>query len=149
MWKIWANLLLPKALKTCQKSNKSPNLVTLLGISMRKSTGKIPKQFCLSIPSQCWRQHQCGGLLVASPTPEAHTEPVSGCPRQRPQRPRHPWPRVIQTSRGPLSHLQKMVISKNGNFTIDIKLFKKRLNRCSFEHNVYVDKVGHRLSRSL
>ena len=29
MWEIWANLLLPKALKTCPKSNKSPNLVTL------------------------------------------------------------------------------------------------------------------------
>ena len=29
MWKIWANLLLPKALKSCPKSNKSPNLVTL------------------------------------------------------------------------------------------------------------------------
>ena len=29
MWDIWSNLLLPKALKSCQKSNKSPNLVTL------------------------------------------------------------------------------------------------------------------------
>ena len=29
MWEIWANQLLPKALKSCQKSNKSPNLVTL------------------------------------------------------------------------------------------------------------------------
>ena len=27
--KIWANWLLPKALKSCPKSNKSPNLVTL------------------------------------------------------------------------------------------------------------------------
>ena len=30
MREIWANLLLPKAFKTCPKSNKSPNLVTLL-----------------------------------------------------------------------------------------------------------------------
>ena len=30
MWEIWANLLLPKALKSCPKSKKSPNLVTLL-----------------------------------------------------------------------------------------------------------------------
>ena len=30
MWEIWANYLLPKALKTCPKSNKLPNLVTLL-----------------------------------------------------------------------------------------------------------------------
>ena len=30
MWKIWANSLLPKALKSCPKSNKSPNLVTCL-----------------------------------------------------------------------------------------------------------------------
>ena len=29
MWEIWANQLLPLALKSCFKSNKSPNLVTL------------------------------------------------------------------------------------------------------------------------
>ena len=29
MWKIWANLLLPKALKSCPKLKKLPNLVTL------------------------------------------------------------------------------------------------------------------------
>ena len=29
MWEIWANQLLPQALKSCPKSNKSPNLVTL------------------------------------------------------------------------------------------------------------------------
>ena len=32
MWEIWANLLLPKALKSCPKSKKSPNLVTLFPI---------------------------------------------------------------------------------------------------------------------
>ena len=30
MWEIWANYLLPRAIKSCPKSNKSPNLVTLL-----------------------------------------------------------------------------------------------------------------------
>ena len=30
MWEIGANYMLPKALKTCPKSNKSPNLVTLM-----------------------------------------------------------------------------------------------------------------------
>ena len=30
MWEIWANWLLPKTLKSCPKSNKSPNLVTLI-----------------------------------------------------------------------------------------------------------------------
>ena len=30
MWDIWTNLLLPKAFKSCPKSNKSPNLVTLV-----------------------------------------------------------------------------------------------------------------------
>ena len=30
MWEIWANYLLPKALKSCPKLNKLPNLVTLL-----------------------------------------------------------------------------------------------------------------------
>ena len=29
MWEIWANYLLPKALKTRPKSKKLPNLVTL------------------------------------------------------------------------------------------------------------------------
>ena len=29
MWEIWTNLFLPKALKSCPKSNKLPNLVTL------------------------------------------------------------------------------------------------------------------------
>ena len=29
MWEIWANQLLPKALKSCTKSNKSPNLAPL------------------------------------------------------------------------------------------------------------------------
>ena len=29
MWEIWANELLPKALKSCLKFNKSPNLVIL------------------------------------------------------------------------------------------------------------------------
>ena len=32
MWEIWPNKLLPKALKSCPKSNKSPDLVTLLDI---------------------------------------------------------------------------------------------------------------------
>ena len=31
MLEIWANKLLTKALKSAPKSNKSPNLVTLLG----------------------------------------------------------------------------------------------------------------------
>ena len=30
MWEIWAQILLPNALKSCPKSNKSHNLVTLL-----------------------------------------------------------------------------------------------------------------------
>ena len=29
MWEFWANQLLPNPLKSCPKSNKSPNLVTL------------------------------------------------------------------------------------------------------------------------
>ena len=32
MWDIWAKQLLPKALKTCPKCNKSSNLVTLVCI---------------------------------------------------------------------------------------------------------------------
>ena len=33
MWEIWTNELLPKASKSCIKSNKSPDLVTLLSSS--------------------------------------------------------------------------------------------------------------------
>ena len=33
MWEIWANYLLPKALKSCPKSTKLPNLVTLFETS--------------------------------------------------------------------------------------------------------------------
>ena len=36
MGEIWANLLLPKALKSCPKSNKSPNLVTLATCTIMK-----------------------------------------------------------------------------------------------------------------
>ena len=35
MWEILANWLLPKASKTCPKSNKSPNLVTLTETKVR------------------------------------------------------------------------------------------------------------------
>ena len=34
MWKVWANYLLPKALKTCPKFYKSPNLVTMITLEM-------------------------------------------------------------------------------------------------------------------
>ena len=30
MWEIWANYLLPLELKSCPKTNKLPNLVTLV-----------------------------------------------------------------------------------------------------------------------
>ena len=40
MWEIWTNLLLPKALKSCPKSNKLPNLVTLILIQNSFSTSK-------------------------------------------------------------------------------------------------------------
>ena len=30
MWEIWANKMLPKALKSCPECKKSPNLVTLV-----------------------------------------------------------------------------------------------------------------------
>ena len=35
MWDIWAKLLLLKGLKSCPKSNKSPNLVTLIVINKK------------------------------------------------------------------------------------------------------------------
>ena len=36
MEKIWANYLLPKVLKSCPKSNKLPNLVTLPSMQVLK-----------------------------------------------------------------------------------------------------------------
>ena len=47
MWEIWANLLLPMALKTCPKSNKSPNLVTLVIINVIITFLKAP------LPPKC------------------------------------------------------------------------------------------------
>ena len=46
MWEIWANQLLPKALKTCPKSNKSPNLVTLLNCLVSKISAKMNEISC-------------------------------------------------------------------------------------------------------
>ena len=39
MWEIWANLLLPKALKSCPKLKKLPTLVTLIRCSILSSKG--------------------------------------------------------------------------------------------------------------
>ena len=41
MWEVWENLVLPKDLKSCPKSYKSPNLVTLLLNSLGKRQFKI------------------------------------------------------------------------------------------------------------
>ena len=38
MWKIWANKLLPKALKSCPKSNKSPKSHCQIGQSYKQFT---------------------------------------------------------------------------------------------------------------
>ena len=38
MQEIWTNSLLPKALKSCPKSNKSPNLVTLINTVNKNNT---------------------------------------------------------------------------------------------------------------
>ena len=59
MWEIWANELLPKALKTCQKSKKSPNLVTLPAIDIHNITftqfnthlGQEPNVKCIHLQS--------------------------------------------------------------------------------------------------
>ena len=40
MWEIWANKLLPKALNSCPKSKKLPNLVTLIGEPLSSIPGK-------------------------------------------------------------------------------------------------------------
>ena len=49
MWDIWANLLLPKAFKSCPKSKKSPNQVTLVvgesSTKCAKATKKILSSF--------------------------------------------------------------------------------------------------------
>ena len=38
MWEIWAKQFLRQALKSCPKSNKSPNLVKLLSTNQRELT---------------------------------------------------------------------------------------------------------------
>ena len=47
MWEMRANLLLPKASKSCPKSNKSPDLVTLPGIKPGDATIEIALTTCL------------------------------------------------------------------------------------------------------
>ena len=49
MWEIWANRLLPSALKSCPKSNKSPNLVTLVVLLIIMNTFFISRS-ALSTP---------------------------------------------------------------------------------------------------
>ena len=41
MWEIWANLLLPKAFENCPKSNKSPDLVTLIMGDQKQNLKRI------------------------------------------------------------------------------------------------------------
>ena len=44
MWEIWANYLLPKALKSCPKSNKSLNLVSLTCLPNGKGWSYLDKE---------------------------------------------------------------------------------------------------------
>ena len=43
MWAIWANKLLNKSLKSCPKSNKSPNLVSLLTTLENQVKAVLPR----------------------------------------------------------------------------------------------------------
>ena len=43
MWVIWSKELLPQALKSCQKCNKSPNLVTLHTAAIHSSCCAISR----------------------------------------------------------------------------------------------------------
>ena len=57
MWAIWANKLLPKALKSCPKSYKSPNLVTLGSQAMEEGQTqqqKSEKIFLQGLPLVPW-----------------------------------------------------------------------------------------------
>ena len=51
MWEIWANQLLPKDLKSCPKSNKSPNLVTLIASKARLNPKlrRLSEGLCVSM----------------------------------------------------------------------------------------------------
>ena len=40
IWAIWAKYLLPLALKSCPKCNKSPNLVTLMVSDINESSSR-------------------------------------------------------------------------------------------------------------
>ena len=46
MWKIWANELLPKSLKSCPKFNKLPNLVTLTVVYLAARTNGLFSPLC-------------------------------------------------------------------------------------------------------
>ena len=75
MWEIWANLLLLRALKSCPKSNKSPDLVRLLWILINK--GKFSSshwyRLCLQFDvfNRCaatrrWSSSRCARLWSPS-----------------------------------------------------------------------------------
>ena len=61
MWKIWANKLFPNALKSCPKSNKSPNLVTLFVGRLRYWKGKILEMSKLNYDN-AFRSNDRGGV---------------------------------------------------------------------------------------
>ena len=62
MWEIWANSLLPKALKRCPKCKKSPNLVKLGVPSTYTERGDVHLlMFCQAMTYFCYHHLQCEG----------------------------------------------------------------------------------------
>ena len=53
MWEIWANQLLPKALKSGPKSNKSPNLVTLIMSKWATPNSLLQTGLCTNYVPKC------------------------------------------------------------------------------------------------
>ena len=76
MWEISANLCLPKALKSWLKSNKSPNLVTLLvSAQLSNKFGYCPSctvSFVLQFQLSTWADTSLLHLLLL-PTKELHS----------------------------------------------------------------------------
>ena len=57
MWEIWTNYLLPIALKSYTKSNKSPNLVTLITIQLKLFPSAVMKQLNLIAAAAAAARH--------------------------------------------------------------------------------------------
>ena len=65
MWEIWAIYLWPKALKSCPKSNKSPNVVTLIVGNMYSRRWALNQSFVDALSQGSFPINSARGLSTS------------------------------------------------------------------------------------